>query len=71
MLSFGLAKQIVFYIQNITLFKNILPIFAVFLFFSGLQFFVFGLIADMLAKNYFGTTEDIPYKVREVIENNN
>jgi len=59
---------IVFYIQDINLFKNILPVLAVFLFLSGVQLFVFGLMADMIAKNYFGTTEDTPYKVSEIIE---
>jgi len=60
---------IVFYIFQISLFKNILPIFSVFLFLTGVQLFVSGLMADMLAKNYFGTTEDTPYKVRDVVKN--
>ena len=60
---------IVFYIQHINLFKNILPVLSVFLFLSGVQLFVFGLMADMIARNYFGSTEDIPYKVKEVVQN--
>ena len=59
---------IILYFQGINTFKNVLPIFAIFLLLTGLQLFVFGLIADMLAKNYFGTTEDVPYKVREELE---
>ncbi len=58
---------IVLYIQGNPLFKNVLPILAMFLLLSGVQLFVSGLMADMLAKNYFGTTEDVPYKIREVI----
>jgi glycosyltransferase involved in cell wall biosynthesis len=57
------------YVQGNDLFKNVLPILAMFLLLSGVQLFVSGLMADMLAKNYFGTTEDVPYKVKEVISN--
>jgi len=59
---------IIFYISNIALFKNVLPVLAVFLLITGVQLFVSGLMADMLAKIYFGTTEDVPYKIRDVIE---
>lgn len=61
------AIGIALYIQGNPLFKNVLPILAMFLLLSGVQLFVSGLMADMLAKNYFGTTEDVPYKIREVI----
>ena len=49
-------------------FKDILPILAVFLFLTGIQLFVFGLIADMLAKQYFATSGDRSYSVAEVVE---
>lgn len=61
---------IVLYLENIVFLKNVLPIFAIFLLISGLQLFVFGLIADMLSKSYFGTTKDKPYLIKEVIKNN-
>ncbi|MDD5031492.1 MAG: glycosyltransferase family 2 protein [Patescibacteria group bacterium] len=35
----------------------------------GIQFFVFGLLADMLSKNYFAATKDRVYDIKEVIEN--
>jgi glycosyltransferase involved in cell wall biosynthesis len=38
-------------------------------FMIGLQFFVFGLIADILSKTYFNVTRDKVYDVKEVIEN--
>lgn len=60
---------IAFYICDILLFSKILPIVAVFLFISGINFFIFGLIADMLSRNYFGTTKDITYSVKEILEN--
>lgn len=63
------AIGITLYIQGNPLFKNVLPILAMFLLLSGVQLFVSGLMADMLSKNYFGTTEDVPYTVKEVISN--
>ena len=38
-------------------------------FFMGVMLFVFGLIADMLAKTYFDVTKDSSYDIKEVIEN--
>lgn len=59
---------VIFYVAGIELFSFFLPIFATFLLISGIQFFLFGLIADMLSKNYFETSPDQPYSVREVVE---
>ncbi len=56
-----------FYIAGILTFRNILPILAIFLFLSGIQLFVFGLMADMLAKSYFSVTSDQPYSVSAVV----
>jgi hypothetical protein len=57
------------YVIGNALFRNILPILAAFLFLTGLQLFVFGLMADMLSKSYFETTNDTSYSIKEVIEN--
>lgn len=38
-------------------------------FLIGVQFLVFGLLADMLAKIYFSQTNNTPYSVKEIIEN--
>ncbi len=62
------AVGIAFYLAEITLFRFFLPILSAFLLISGIQFFLFGLIADMMSKNYFETTPDQPYSVREVVE---
>lgn len=59
---------IVFYINRITLFRNLLPVLSAFLYLFGLQLFVSGLMADMLAKSYFETTKDVPYVVLENIQ---
>jgi hypothetical protein len=39
-----------------------------FLLISGIQTFLFGLIADILAKNYFATSPDVPYNIKEIIK---
>ncbi len=62
------AVGIGFYMAGITLFRFFLPLFASFLLVSGIQLFLFGLMADMMSKNYFETSLDTPYNVREVVE---
>ena len=61
------AVGIGFYFAGITLFRFFLPTLASFLLISGIQLFIFGLIADMLSRNYFETTPDMPYNVREIV----
>ena len=46
-----------------------LPLLVVFLLLSGLQMFIFGLIADTLLKQYYETTRDSSYSIKHVIEN--
>jgi len=65
------AVGIVFYFSGITLFRFFLPILSLFLLISGIQFFLFGLMADMLSKNYFETTANSSYSVSEVFKNDN
>jgi len=48
---------------------TLLPIFAMFGFLIGIQFFVFGLLADILSKNYFSVTKDKIYDIQNIIEN--
>jgi hypothetical protein len=57
-----------FYFTGITLFRFFLPTLASFLLISGIQLFVFGLIADMLSRNYFETSSDTAYSVKEIME---
>lgn len=56
------------YIQGNNLFRNILPVTAVFLFLSGVQLFISGLMADMLAKTYFASSRDVSYSIEKVEE---
>ena len=37
-------------------------------FFVGIMFFIFGLLADILSKNYFATHNEEAYNIKEVIE---
>ncbi|HQB62106.1 MAG TPA: hypothetical protein PK899_10660 [Spirochaetota bacterium] len=45
------------------------PILTVFLGLTGIQLFTSGLIADMLSKSYYETTNDSSYSVKEIVEN--
>ncbi|THB63248.1 MAG: glycosyltransferase [Spirochaetaceae bacterium] len=56
------------YILGSRFLRNVLPLTAVFLYLNGMQMFVFGLMADMLAKSYFAASDDAPYQVAQVIK---
>jgi glycosyltransferase involved in cell wall biosynthesis len=42
------------------------PLLSAFLFLTGIQLFVSGLIADILSKDYYETTKDVSYTIKEV-----
>jgi glycosyltransferase involved in cell wall biosynthesis len=46
-----------------------LTIISLFILFTGVQLFVFGLLADILSKNYFAASKDMPYVIKEVTKN--
>ncbi len=45
------------------------PLLTTFFFLSGMQLFIFGLIADIILKNYFDTTKDNSYSIKAIVEN--
>ena len=45
------------------------PLLTALLIITGIQFFVFGLIADIVSKTYRETTNDKSYNIRAVTEN--
>jgi len=45
------------------------PMLTISFFLAGIQFFVSGLIIDVLMKNYYETTGDKPYSIKDVVEN--
>ncbi len=51
--------------------NTVLPLLSVFLITSGIQLFIFGLMADIMMKVYFEKTRDIPYSIQEYVENIN
>ena len=51
--------------------NTVLPLLSVFLITSGIQLFIFGLLADIIMKVYFEKTRDIPYSIQEYVENIN
>jgi len=44
------------------------PLLTVFFFLAGIQLFISGLIADILLKNYYESTKDKPYVIKEIVE---
>lgn len=54
---------------NIDLSDTILTDLSLFGFLISMQFLVFGLLADMLSKSYFASTNDKTYDIAEIIKN--
>lgn len=48
---------------------RIWPIIGIFMFLTGIQFLVFGLLADILIKTFHRVREERPYNIKEIIEN--
>jgi hypothetical protein len=44
------------------------PLVSTFLYLAGIQLFVSGLIADMSSRQYFQSTKDKPYNIKEIKE---
>jgi len=55
--------------KGLDLSDTVLIDLAMFGFLIGIQFFVFGLLADILSKSYFASTKDEVYDIKEIIEN--
>lgn len=60
---------VVQFIQGVSLSDSAWPILTAFLGLTGIQLFTSGLIADMMSKNYYETTKDSSYSVKEIVEN--
>lgn len=48
--------------------QSILPLIAVLLIIVGLQLFVFGMVLDLLIKNYYAIGKEKSYSIKEVVE---
>jgi hypothetical protein len=64
------AYTLYYFIAGGDLSSTVWPLLSAFLLFSGVQLFISGLLADMLSKNYYGTTNDCSYSIEDVYENN-
>lgn len=53
----------------IALGNSIWPLIAILIIIVGVQFFIFGMMMDMLIKNYYAVGRDKTYLIKEVIEN--
>jgi len=49
--------------------NRIWPTIGIFLFFTGIQFIIFGLLADILIKTFHRVRDERPYAIREIVEN--
>ena len=57
-----------FYIAEVGIFRFFLPQLATFLLITGVQLFVFGLMADMMARTYFETSSpDSAYSIARIV----
>jgi glycosyltransferase involved in cell wall biosynthesis len=63
------AISIVKYFQRGKVSDTAWPLLTVFLLIAGIQFLIFGLMADMMSKTYRQTTPDKSYSIREVLVN--
>ncbi len=67
---FSGVVTLVFYFMGMGMSESAWPLLTAFFLLSGIQLFVSGLIADTLLKNYYETTPNKSYQIKEVIENN-
>ena len=62
------AYTLYYFLSDKDLSNTAWPILSVFLLLTGVQCFISGLIADMLSKNYYETTDNSAYSIRKVID---
>ena len=63
------AATVYLFIKGSNLSNTVFPLLTAFLMITGIQFFVSGLISDMLSKNYYSSVKDPAYSIKEIIEN--
>ena len=74
LILFGLGFILMLYLFVIRIFFNVLlggriwPLVAVFLMLFGIQLFITGLLADIAIRNYYSTSKDKSYFIKEIIE---
>lgn len=62
--------SVLLFVEGYKMSNNIIPpILTVFFMIMGVLMFVFGLMSEILMKIYFGTHVDVPYNIKEIVEN--
>lgn len=62
--------SVVLFCLNYKMSNNMIPpILTVFFMIMGVLMFVFGLMSEILMRIYFGASVDVPYSIKEVVEN--
>lgn len=55
--------------RSVDLSDTALTLFSVFAFLNGIQFLIFGILSDIMIKNYYQKSKEKPYIIKEIIEN--
>ena len=66
---FGLYAIYLKIFESIDLSDTALTLLSVFTLLSGIQFLIFGIISDILIKNYYQNSKEKPYLIKEVVNN--
>ncbi len=62
--------SVILFIRGYKMSNNIIPpILTVFFIIMGVLMFILGLMSEIMMKTYFGTHVDVPYSIKEVVEN--
>jgi glycosyltransferase involved in cell wall biosynthesis len=71
LIGFGCAIWfLVLFLLGYKMSNNLIPLLlTIFFMIIGMLMFVFGLMSEMLMKIYYGVKVDVPYNIKEVIEN--
>lgn len=57
------------FFRGVAIGDRIWPMLGIFLIIIGIQFFIFGLLADIMIKTYHQTKKENPYEIKEVVDN--
>lgn len=64
----SVSITIIYFIQGQGMSETAWPLLSMFFLLTGMQLFIFGLMADIMIKSYFETTNDLAYSIGEVYE---
>jgi len=64
----GIVIAVARFFYGVPMSDKIWPLVAVFLVLMGIQLFIFGLLADIVIKNYFKTQGKMNYKIKDIAE---